>query len=818
MSVITFFQRLLGFEHDARKANGGAQSLSDEEALNDEILRLLPLGTKRIVRYPPFYEGFPAFLSSEFLLSLQKELYNKLEGGVGLNYADFNRLVRPVIVNYARFVHLLPASENHHHAGAGGLLRHGLEVAYLSMNRTKNKAFDHEKTPSERSKRSSRWPVAGLIAGLLHDTGKAVTDMHVVYHPNNLRWLDSEGSIEEWTEKHKLKSYFVEWQKGRHLRHIAKSRDLVSRLCPPETCTWLREGGDDIYEAILEAIIGDEASPLHEPLMKADGKSTQMDMATGDSPQYMTGVPVIKLLMNAMIRLIQDDVWKVNEPGARVWTSTQGVFVAWSSGAKEVINLILEDKVEGIPRTPNSLLMRLIDEGIAEKSPSGDMYWEVAPDCLQKSEKPLILRCMKLDSADKLFPYTPVPSPVGIRIKNGNDFIAYPAPSQNKESAPAPASQAAEPNKPEIVDMPQAVVAAANEGAEQQAQNTNAPVLTEPHVSEAPSSDTSTVASSSVDDSDSVMTRLANIELTSMDEDGRQGFLEEALQCFSGAQAQEDKRAIFPLDSIADIKLVDPDTTTAPDTEQPAQVYSLTSILQGAPKPPKRPNKRNNKKPIDTPAASPSQQADSEAPAGIEGIDKWALTDSDKSVLTLHPEMASAFLDTLNYPDIFSAYQCRVFLPTGATEGGISSDLVPTMSANGWVWHDFSDASGGDIYIASRREGVVLADWLGDIVMRNIPGTITGMPAWAQSNEVTQNTDDLARAVIAIARPHTLPSGVEVLSVTIRRVKQVAHSAGGTVENALYALHLYRNAVVDWKLNRVHILPLEGELSSRRNA
>lgn len=816
MSVITFVKRLFGFGSDSDKTKKTGRVHPDEEALNDEVLRLLPLGARRAVRYPPFIEGFPAYLTSDYLLKLQKELYDKLLGDVGLNFEDFNRLVRPVILNYVQFVHLLPASENHHHSGPGGLLRHGFEVAYLAMNGTKNKAFDSRKTPSERSKRSKRWPVAGLITGLLHDTGKAVTDMHVVYHPDNLRWLDSEGSIEQWAEKHNLDKYYIEWQKGRHGRHVAKSRDLVSRLCPPETCTWLREGGDDIYEAILEAIVGDETSPLHGPLMMADGKSTQMDMATGDSPQYMTGVPVIKLLMNAMHRLIQDGVWKINEPGARVWTSTEGVFVAWSSGAREVIDLILEDKVEGIPRTSDSLLMRLVDEGIAEKSPSGDMYWEVAPDCIQKSEKPLILRCMKLDSADKLFPYAPVPAPVGIRIKNGKDFVAYPAPSQNKESTPAPASQASETEKTDVKDSPKADTSAVNERSEQQAQNHNAPVLTEPHASEAPAPDTSTVASSSVDDSDSVMARLANIELTSMDEDGRQGFLEEALQCFSGAQAQEDKGAILPLDSIADITLEDTNTTTAPDSEQPTQVYSLTSILQGTPKPPKKPNKRKNKKATNAPAASASQQTDSETPVSIEGVDKWSLTDSDKSVLTLHPEMASAFLDTLNYPDIFSAYQCRVFLPTSLTEGGISTELIPTMSANGWLWHDFSDASGGDIYIASRREGVVLADWLGDIVMRNIPRAITGMPAWAQSSESTQHAEDLAREVVGIARPHTLPSGAEVLSVTIHRIKQVVHSAGGTVEDALHAVHLYRNAVVDWKLNRIHILPLEGELSSRR--
>ncbi|MGL1562966.1 TraI domain-containing protein, partial [Vibrio parahaemolyticus] len=35
---------------------------------------------------------------------------------MGLPQHEFDRLVQPVLINYARFVHLLPASENHHHS------------------------------------------------------------------------------------------------------------------------------------------------------------------------------------------------------------------------------------------------------------------------------------------------------------------------------------------------------------------------------------------------------------------------------------------------------------------------------------------------------------------------------------------------------------------------------------------------------------------------------------------------------------------------------------------------------------------------------
>jgi conjugal transfer pilus assembly protein TraI len=49
----------------------------------------------------------------------QAELIEE-RNSLGFTVDDFNRLVLP-IQRYAAFVHLLPASESHHHRGAGGI-------------------------------------------------------------------------------------------------------------------------------------------------------------------------------------------------------------------------------------------------------------------------------------------------------------------------------------------------------------------------------------------------------------------------------------------------------------------------------------------------------------------------------------------------------------------------------------------------------------------------------------------------------------------------------------------------------------------------
>ena len=853
----------------------------DEEAIHDEALKLLPLGARRTVRYPPFIEGFPAYLGSDYLLGLQNELYTKLLGGVGLPKSEFDEVVRPVILNYARFVHLLPASENHHHCGPGGLLRHGLEVAYFAMNGTKNTAFDSRRPPSERSRRAVRWNVAGLLCGLLHDTGKAVTDMQIVYPPSDLKWVHSENTVEEWAKAHGLRKYYIEWNKGRHMRHVMKSRDLVMTLCPPQTLTWLMAAGDDILDALMDAIVGKEESPLYRVLMMADGKSTKLDMASGEAPQYMTGVPVIKLLTSAMTRLIKEGDWTINVPGARVWTSTQGVFIAWNSGAQEIINLILSDQVEAIPRTPTSLLMRLVDQSIAEPGPDGELYWEVAPHCLQKSEKPMILRCMKLASADTLFPYDPVPAPVSIRIREGGELIEYAAVTQaqanvehNVETAeestrsepPVTAAKLAkrEPATPATPDRTKDAAAPPAHSA------ADIPVLSEPSEPEQAENPKPLALIA-----DPVLAQLAEIDMDDSDESSRQDFLNSSLLCFSGlsTDAPADPETVSKAEAAAEAEPVpNPALERKPQAPKPGpkqvplntifsaqpagdshenrharteapkeklrlngaradkpgagssfqgKPQSINSILdkpKNTPKAKSKPKLQDAAKVIERPEliipAEPQTvaalaQSKAAAPP-FPGLD---LTAAEISALESNPQLAKQLLATLERPDIFNAYLRRVFVPLKSAHAeGIEDAIADELVAFDWVWHDFTDESAVPVYTASKLTGIVLPNWLGSIVARNIKRELQVFTAATVGEERAEQLLPLTAALIDQASMEKLRSGLEVLTLTQHKLKQISAKFDANPEDGLCALHLHRDTVYNWRRKVAYILPVDGEL------
>jgi conjugal transfer pilus assembly protein TraI len=72
-----------------------------------------------IPRYPPFLRGLPVAAPAR-IVATQANLIAQLQDGLAFTDARFTVLVRPVVERYAAFVHLLPASESHHHRGAGG--------------------------------------------------------------------------------------------------------------------------------------------------------------------------------------------------------------------------------------------------------------------------------------------------------------------------------------------------------------------------------------------------------------------------------------------------------------------------------------------------------------------------------------------------------------------------------------------------------------------------------------------------------------------------------------------------------------------------
>lgn len=326
-----------------------------------------------VPRYPPFARGFPV-VPPERLLEDQRDILAKIERALGMTDSDYERLVKPVLYKFAEYVHLLPASEHHHHRGAGGLLRHSLEVAFFATRSSEGVIFEQDNTPGGITQGEPRWRMAAFLSGLLHDSGKPITDLSVVDKDGHHEWdIFTKKTLYQWAQENKIDRYFLRWERNRHKRHERMATYAIGKLMSDEMIAYLRSGGKEINQALMDAVTGLSVStPLSKLMLRADSASVEMDLRE----QYIdrvdknaVGVAVERYLVSAMRALIASGEWKANEPGSLIWIGEDAAYVNWRKAASDVTRRLQKDNVPGIPQSPDTLAEILLDRGLAIGQP-----------------------------------------------------------------------------------------------------------------------------------------------------------------------------------------------------------------------------------------------------------------------------------------------------------------------------------------------------------------------------------------------------------------------------------------------------------------
>lgn len=395
-----------------------------------------PPPEEEIPRYPPFMKGLPA-APVERILSSQVELIKAIEHALSLPDDLYQAIAEPVIARYAAFSHLLPASESHHHRGAGGLFRHGLEVAHWATQAAQGCLFATHATPRERKAQELRWRLAVCFAGLLHDIGKPVSDIAVVDREGKQLWNPCEENLTDWASQHGIDRYFLRWRENRHKRHEQFSALVIERVLTRASRTYLLAPGPDIMQAMLEAIHGlDRGAKLYELVMAADRKSVERDLkAHYHTVDSAMGMPVEKYLFDAMRRLIKSGHWLANEKGARLWRFKEGIHIVWRTGAQDIVDLLAKDKVPGIPRDEDTLADILIERGLAipKTLPDGRhyRYWRMQPSGLD-----VVLYMLRLASTELIYSNEPPVAIEGIEVEEDLQATVNAESGQDKPRGP----------------------------------------------------------------------------------------------------------------------------------------------------------------------------------------------------------------------------------------------------------------------------------------------------------------------------------------------------------------------------------------------
>jgi hypothetical protein len=403
----------------------GTLDLPPVETCSLELLKRsdeqVPKTWKNIDVYPPVAKAIPAEPLDGILYRNRQRILD-INEALGLSDEEFDTLLMPIIRNFASFVHLLPSSEAHHHRGAGGALRHSLEVAFWSARAAEDIIFCRNSNPVERRKIEPLWRVATCVAGLLHDAGKPIADVTVA-DENGEIWHPLQQPLYEFLRSKRRSGYYISWRGGRYKRHEAFTQRAFDKIVPSSFVSHLMAHDPNIMFAVNDAFYTlDDSNHIAKIVNWADQESVRRDAMedverrTGGDFDY--GLPIHRHVFNSMRRLLQNGKWTINQPGAKVWHGDEGTFVVFKHGLTEIISDIKKEVGVTIRNDADGLVDEFIQRGLVRPRyvPGGEpqsdeelgeyyLYWVITPKILENAGggEPIKLTAIKIDSADRLF-------------------------------------------------------------------------------------------------------------------------------------------------------------------------------------------------------------------------------------------------------------------------------------------------------------------------------------------------------------------------------------------------------------------------------
>ena len=353
-----------------------------------------------IPRYPPFMEGLPVH-SPAALLGTQKELTSGVQQLIA-NRELLEAYYEPAMLRLAELVQLLPASQSHHHRGAGGMLRHSLEVGLWTLQQTEGKLIRGVITPQKRRVIEPRWRLAAFLAGICHDLGKLVTDFTVTDRAGGLKWRPYMQGLHQWADQNKVENYFMHWVDGRGKNHTNVSSTLIESVVSRKTLDWIGEGSTDVMIWLTESLNNNPGSgnQIHNFVVKADQLSVERDLKSMGAAMagYEIGVPIERYLADIMRRLVQEGLWRINEPGARVWNIDNTTYLIWPMAGEEIASRTRAEDIAGLPKTGDGILDMLVERDMAflREDSGDDPFFYIAPDVVTEKIPDMRLRAIRL--------------------------------------------------------------------------------------------------------------------------------------------------------------------------------------------------------------------------------------------------------------------------------------------------------------------------------------------------------------------------------------------------------------------------------------
>lgn len=402
MSFVSTMKMLFGLSTSTKPVNGDVEVLKDKPKpihlqtnVSGEIYLDIynrPVHDAEAQFYPPKVNGLSVFCVDAILkrykdqiIALEQHVdigfHRTTEDGVNLFDARYLSVIRKL----AEYVHMLPASEYHHHSQPGGLFRHSLDAALIALRKADNQLPPTVGKVDLDAQRRVRYMYAAWVGALLHDTGKILTDMQVSAYTifddeKNISvpiaswgkpikpWIPQIETLIEWATRNKVERYFVHFRASRvHKEHVSSGATLLPHILKGEGLEFIMDSPDDLYSNLTSALNGYAHinGYLATAIRFGDSVSTAKDVKTMATSAFGT---LKKSRMMSIVDTMRSlkSKWNFNAEKSHAFVIGDCVFIRWQSAFDGILKAARANQFDALPNDTKSLLGMMEDFRIVE--------------------------------------------------------------------------------------------------------------------------------------------------------------------------------------------------------------------------------------------------------------------------------------------------------------------------------------------------------------------------------------------------------------------------------------------------------------------
>jgi len=320
-----------------------------------------------------------AWQSGEALMADRNRavMMRRIDQLVGIPPDHFKILYEGVVVRFANYCQLMPASENHHHARLGGLLDHSLDVAVRALGIRRGYLLPPNKAPEVMARESDRWTFGVFMAALFHDIGKPAMNLEVSMYDAAGRslglWTPGAGPMKD------VDRYYIRFRADRLYEQHERVASFVGRLLLPELAlNWICED-KDLMSGVLATLAGDfdHADMLGVIVSQADGQSVAADLGSGQKARVSSTSkrPLSEMLLMALRQLFEEGRFHINRPGAEAWVTETDLWLVSKIGADRMREWLIGEGITSVPSSNLRIFDELQQHKICISTPKDTAVW-----------------------------------------------------------------------------------------------------------------------------------------------------------------------------------------------------------------------------------------------------------------------------------------------------------------------------------------------------------------------------------------------------------------------------------------------------------